>query len=150
MQRSCNLEVKDPYLLSYTDSPSLADEAVLVAGINAEAHRIKGMGEICSYAIFIRDSDTTIVGGVKGASYYGCLYIDSLWVAKSLRGSGWGTRLIQASEQLARERQCTFVSLTTMDWEALPFYLKLDYHIEYVREGFEKESKMYVLRKNLS
>ena len=41
------------------------------------------------------------------------------------------------------------VFLTTMDWEALPFYQKLGYQIEYVREGYEKDSKMFVLRKTL-
>jgi ribosomal protein S18 acetylase RimI-like enzyme len=42
-----------------------------------------------------------------------------------------------------------FVTLTTMDWEALPFYRKLGYEVEFVREGYEKNSKMYALRKNL-
>jgi hypothetical protein len=36
-----------------------------------------------------------------------------------------------------------------MGWEALPFYQKLGYSIEFVREGFEKESKMYMLRREL-
>ena len=34
-----------------------------------------------------------------------------------------------------------------MDWEALDFYKNLGYDVEFVREGFEKESKMYLLQK---
>ncbi|MFC2049487.1 GNAT family N-acetyltransferase [Chlamydiota bacterium] len=143
-------EGEDPYHITYTDSPSLDDEGVLVAGINEEARLAKKMGDILLYAFFIRDRENTIVGGVKGNTFYGCLYVDSLWVAAPIRREGWGRRLIQASEQLAKERHCTFVSLTTMDWEALPFYLKLGYQVEYVREGFENSSKMYILRKDLT
>jgi hypothetical protein len=36
-----------------------------------------------------------------------------------------------------------------MDWEALPFYQKLGYEVEFTREGFQKNSKMYFLRKEL-
>jgi hypothetical protein len=40
-------------------------------------------------------------------------------------------------------------TVTTMDWEALPFYKKLGYQIEYVREGYENASRQFLLRKNL-
>lgn len=54
-----------------------------------------------------------------------------------------------SSEKIARERKCTFATVNTMDWEALPFYQKLGYSIEFVREGYDKASKMYLLRKEL-
>ena len=50
------------------------------------------------------------------------------------------------AEKIGYERRCTFSTVDTMDWEALPFYQKLGYSIEFVRKGFEKESKMYMLR----
>jgi ribosomal protein S18 acetylase RimI-like enzyme len=58
-------------------------------------------------------------------------------------------KLIHAAEELALERKSTFMTVSTMDWEALPFYQKIGYEIEFVREGFEKDSKMFFLRKNL-
>ena len=72
-----------------------------------------------------------------------------LWVSPELRHKGLGSKLIHECEKLGHERSCTFVSLTTMDWEALPFYQKLGYQIEFVRDGYEKNSKMYLLRKSL-
>jgi len=42
-----------------------------------------------------------------------------------------------------------FATVNTMDWEALSFYQKLGYNIEFTREGFEKDSKMFMLRKKL-
>lgn len=53
------------------------------------------------------------------------------------------------AEKIGRERLCTFAAVDTMDWEALPFYEKLGYSVEFVRKGFENESKMFMLRKNL-
>ena len=107
------------------------------------------MSPIQSYAFFLRNSTSTILGGIKGTSYYGCLYIDSLWITPALRNKGWGFQLMHEAEKLGKGRNCSFVSLTTMDWEALLFYQKLGYEIEYTREGFEKNSKMFVLRKKL-
>lgn len=34
-----------------------------------------------------------------------------------------------------------------MDWEALPFYQKLGYSVEFIREGYDSDSKFYFLRK---
>lgn len=48
-----------------------------------------------------------------------------------------------------REHGASFVTLNTMDWEALPFYQKLGYSTEFIREGYETNSKMFMLRKNL-
>jgi predicted acetyltransferase/N-acetylglutamate synthase-like GNAT family acetyltransferase len=145
----CEYVSKEPYSICYQEHVSLEDETVLLEGIMQEALEAKGMGRIQSFAFFIRDSKKKILGGVKGATYYGCLYVDSLWVAPEHRKKDWGSKLIQECEKLGKERECTFVSLTTMDWEALPFYQKLGYQTEYVREGYEKDSKMFVLRKTL-
>lgn len=53
------------------------------------------------------------------------------------------------AEKVGRNNAASFVTLNTMDWEALPFYQKLGYEVEFTREGYEKESKMFMLRKNL-
>ena len=53
------------------------------------------------------------------------------------------------AEKIGREHGALFVTLNTMDWEALPFYQKLGYSIEFTREGYEKKSKMFMLRKAL-
>lgn len=58
---------------------------------------------------------------------YSSLYIDSLWVDKSLRRQGWGTKLMHEAEKMGRERDANFVTLNTMDWEGLHFYQKLGY-----------------------
>lgn len=53
------------------------------------------------------------------------------------------------AEQVGIEVGARFITLNTMDWEALLFYEKLGYAIEFIRAGYDKDSKMFMLRKNL-
>src|SRR5437016_134331 len=124
--------------LIISESASREEETLLFEGLNADAVRIKGMEPIRSFALFIKDAEGRICGGATGIFIYGCLYTDMLWIDESLRNQGWGTKLMQTAESMAKEKKCTFATVNTMDWEALPFYQKLGYQIEFVREGFAK------------
>lgn len=53
------------------------------------------------------------------------------------------------AEAVGKARLCTFATVHTMDWEALPFYLKLGYSVEFTRTGYQHYSKMFLLRKAL-
>lgn len=139
----------ETFKIVYKETPSPEEMQILREGIMFEAFTRKGMNKILPFSFFIRDSENKIVGGIQGNTFYGCLYTNLLWIAQEMRQQGLGTQLLNKAEQLGRERNCTFATLTTMDWEALNFYQKLGYQIEFIREGFEKDSKMYFLRKGL-
>lgn len=135
------------YHLEYYDT--VPHEDVLFRGISEDAFNAKELSPMRPFSIFIKDQKQTVLGGISGTTFYGSLYVDSLWVDRSLRGQGWGTKLMHEAEKSAKKRGATFATLNTMDWEALPFYEKLGYSIEFTREGYEKNSKMFLLRKAL-
>jgi len=135
------------YYFEHQETPQI--EQILVDGINAEAAKKKGMKPARSFEISVKDSSGTILGGTTGFIFHGCLFTDLLWVSEKMRGQGIGRELMLEVEKIGHDRHCTFAAVNTMDWEALPFYQKLGYEIEFVREGFDKQSKMYMLRKNL-
>lgn len=137
--KSCHLEYYDtiPY------------EEVLFRGISEEAFLAKGMPPIRPFSIFIKDQKQNVLGGVSGTTFHGSLYVDSLWITAALRHQGWGTKLMNEAEKIGKERGAHFVTVNTMDWEALPFYQKLGYLVEFTREGYDKGSKMFMLRKSL-
>lgn len=141
--------MNEDYPLEYKETPSHEEEMALLNGINEESYNAKQLSPITAFSYFIKNGQGKVLAGVKGVTYYGCLYVDTLWVAADFRHKGWGTKLMAASEELGKQRSCRFSTVATMDWEALPFYQKLGYQIEYIREGYDKNSKMYVLRKNL-
>ncbi len=140
---------KNPYRLEHHNSIPPEYEKILFQEISNEAFHAKGLPPLCQFSVFIKDQKQNVVGGATGVTFYGSLYVDMLWVDKSLRHQGWGTKLIYEAEKIGRERGSSFATLNTMDWEALPFYQKLGYSIEFTREGYEKGSKMLMLRKNL-
>lgn len=66
-------------------------------------------------AFFIRDESGKIVGGCSGDNVYGSHFVGSLWVTEKLRGQGHGTNLMKAAEKLAKESDCNFMAVNTMD-----------------------------------
>lgn len=137
------------YILKQEINPHHDDVQILGTGIMEYAVQKKGHRPIEFYAFFIRDENNVIHGGCSCCNLYGCLYVDQLWLEQSLRGKGYGTQLMLAAEKLGKERGCTFAGVNTMDWEALGFYRKLGYEVEFARHGFLKDSIFYFLRKKI-
>ena len=136
------------YEIKYQSNPKPDDIDVIWKGVSEHATL---MGHIPgkSFAYFVKDELDQIRGGCTGYIFYGCLYVDLLWVDKSLRQKKYGTELMQHAEKLAKENRCHFIAVNTMDFEALDFYRKLGFSVEFERHGFDKNSTMYFLRKNL-
>lgn len=139
----------DAYQLEIQESISQEAEKVLIDGLNQNDFEVKGMGPVRTFSILVRDKDQHILGGAEGATLFGCVHVDMLWVEKSLRHQGWGKKLMLEAEKIGRERGCTFATVNTMDWEARPFYESLGYEVEFTRTGYENDSIMYLLRKSL-
>ena len=137
------------YSISYEKNPKEEDISILGKGIMEYAQQQKSMKPIEFFAFFIRDQNGDIVGGCSGNNIYGCLFVDTLWVTNDLRHQGYGKKLMNEAEELARKSNCRFMAVNTFDWEGLDFYKKLGFHIEFERHGFKKDSIFYFLRKNL-
>jgi ribosomal protein S18 acetylase RimI-like enzyme len=140
---------EESYTIEYEEGLNSGHESILMQGINAEAYKAKDSEKVKPFSFFVKDQTGKIHAGAIGITYYGCLYVDLLWVEKPLRKAGWGSKLIREAEKIGHERACTFATVNTMDWEALAFYQKLGYQIEFTREGYIHNSKKFMLRKPL-
>ncbi len=87
----------------------------------AESINVKPLG------VFIKDSDGKLAGGLYGVTYWGWLYIETLWLRDDLRGQGYGQRLVGMAEEEAVRRGCHSAHVDTMDFQAPEFYEKLGY-----------------------
>ena len=121
---------------------------LLLKGISAEAKKAKSMNEILSFGFIVKDDNEEIIGGITGYTFYGDHHIDMLWIHPEFRNLGLGSLLVQHAEQLGAERESKFITVSTMDWEALSFYQNLGFEIEFERRGYVKDSKAYFLKKN--
>lgn len=134
--------------ITYEPHPDPKDIQILSDGIVAHAKNMREHKPIEPFAFFIRNESQQIQGGINGVILYGCLHIDQLYLDEAMRGQGYGTQLMQCAEKLAQAKNCPFITVTTMDWEALEFYKKSGYSVEFERHGYAKESIFYFLRKD--
>jgi len=134
----------------YQDELNPEHKKIIIDGLNDNAYQQKELGNNNgSFSFVIENESGALEAGITGFHYYGCFYIDLLFVTEESRGKGCGYGLMQKAEKLARERGCRFMAVNTMDFEAKPFYEKQGFEVEFTREGYEKDSKMYFLRKEL-
>lgn len=118
-------------------------------GLDEQSNITKNFGNIEPFAFAIVDFDGKFYGGLRGVSYYGCLYIDMLWVTSELRGQGFGVKLVKKAEEVAKLRQCNFITVQDFNNQALDFYLKQGYKLIFEQYGFYHNAKMNFLRKDL-
>lgn len=98
----------------------------------------------------LRAPDGAVVGGLYGATMWGWLMIDGLWVAERLRGQGLGQRLLMAAEAAAVTRGCRGSWLGTFDFQAREFYERRGYTVFAELRGFPAGHTHYHLRKSLA
>lgn len=137
------------YTLHYEANPRAEDIQLLNDGLAENTRQKRDMLPLDFFAFFIKDEKNQIVGGCAGDNMYGCLYVGQLWIKETLRGQGYGTHLMQETETLAKKHQCHFMAVNTFDWEALDFYKKMGFYVEFERHGFHKDAIFYFLRKDL-
>lgn len=79
--------------------------------------------------LLLRNADGEILGGIVGEICWSWLEIHYLFVDERFRKSGYGAKLLSEVENMAREKQCEFVKLDTLSFQALDFYIKQGYEI---------------------
>ncbi len=100
-------------------------------------------------AIFLRDEQGKLVGGLLGDTAWGWLYTSALWLSEGLRKQGIGQRLMAAAEAEAIRRGCRHAAVDTMDFQAPEFYKKLGYSVWGILDDHPGEHSRIFLRKDL-
>lgn len=98
----------------------------LDAELNAFNERSAGPLHRERLALAIRDGER-LLGGLTGELFWNALYVHALWVAEQHRHQGYGRSLLVHAEQLARERECDVVHLSTFEFQAPGFYRAMGY-----------------------
>ena len=139
-------EVKSDIRIDGEMSP--ADEATIVRGLLAFNEAWLGPANDQPVRLVARD-DQGVAGGLLGHTRWKWLYVAKLWVDERARSRGIGTQLLQAAENIGRERGCTDVYLDTFEYQARPFYEKLGYELFGTLDGYPPGYRQFFLRKRL-
>lgn len=98
----------------------------------------------------VKDEKEEIKGGLVATLYWECLNVHFLWVDDSVRHHGYGSKLLQKAEKIAKEKNCRLIKLDTFSFQAPEFYKKHGFKIYGVVEDFPKGCTQYYLEKRLT
>jgi GNAT superfamily N-acetyltransferase len=88
------------------------------------------------FGFFIRDEKNEIIAGLSGWTWAQACQVQTLWVHPSLRGQGYGEKLLEAAEKEARERGCKIIMLESYSFQAPAFYQKHGYELAFQLQDF--------------
>ena len=137
------------YLLTEeTDAEALP--AAVRLGISSADPPGVGVRDWVPLSLALRAEDGSLIGGLYGATMWGWLMVDGLWVAEHARGQGLGRRILLKAEAIAAERGCRGSQLGTFDFQARAFYERLGYRVIGEVEDFPAGHSHYQLSKRFA
>jgi GNAT superfamily N-acetyltransferase len=77
----------------------------------------------------LKNAEGTVEGGIWAYTNFGWLFVQLLAVPETLRGLGFGRRLMAVAEEEAVRRGCRNAWLDTHEFQAPGFYKKLGYSV---------------------
>jgi ribosomal protein S18 acetylase RimI-like enzyme len=126
-----------------------ADKDIVRNGIDEGNMRITGRRDTHPIAIFVRDEQGAIRGGILGDVWAGWLHITYLWIADGWRGQGYGSQLLRAAESEARALGCQSATVESFSFQAPGFYQKYGYEVFATLPERPPGHTYYYLRKQL-
>ena len=137
-------------IIQLTDAPDLADKAAAEQALylhNAAKTGVMDRRPIACVAVDPTSGE--VMGGLWGRTEIGVLFLDMFYLPETLRGTGFGTRLLEAVEGEARDRGCRRAVVETSSFQAPEFYRRHGY-MEFGRVPFALSGHARVfLRKDL-
>lgn len=96
----------------------------------------------------IRDNQN-LAGCVAIQIFWGQLHIKMLFVEENYRAQGFARALMEHAFEFGKTKRCNFAFVETMNFQAPDFYQKLGFKIDFIRDGYAKETSFYYLSKEL-
>lgn len=106
------------------------------------------MGDPVSFVV--RDDNGNFCGAVTAMLFWGALHIKTLIVEDKYRGQRLGSKLMDTVLEYAKEHNCSFAFVETLSFQALDFYLKHGFVLEFTRPGYSQGISFHYLKKNLA
>jgi GNAT superfamily N-acetyltransferase len=137
------------YAFHIEQHPSQVDISVLEAHIYAFNVASTGHTDGQELAIFLRDADDALIGGIFGFTWDGWFDIRLFWVHEDQRGHGLGGQLLVTAEAEAIRRGCHTAIVETHSFQAPDFYQHRGFTIYTTLEGYPSGHSKHFLRKRL-
>ncbi len=119
-------------------------------GFSRHAIAMTGQDEKFDPVTFVAsDEQGSFAGAVVAELFWGALHIKYVYVEDAFRGRGIASRLMDSALSYGRDNQCPFAFVETMSFQALGFYQKMGFELEFTRPGYKHDTSFHYLRKEL-
>jgi ribosomal protein S18 acetylase RimI-like enzyme len=146
---AARLEMRNAARLSSEPDAPAEQRAQLSDAIDGWNMVVTGDHDYRPVAIFLRDDDGSIRGGVTGGVWGTWLHVVALWVDEPLRGRGYGRSLLLAAEAEARKAGARHAFLETHTFQAPGLYQRLGYVVIAELEDYPPGESQLIMRKEL-
>lgn len=106
-------------------------------------------GKSESVALVAMD-EKTMAGAIVVELFWGALHIKYIYVEDQYRNQKLGTRLMEQALAYAKQHKCPFAFVETMCFQALEFYKKCGFNLEFTRSGYAHNTSFHYLRKHFN
>jgi GNAT superfamily N-acetyltransferase len=94
-----------------------------------------GVDDQRGLSVQVRDAAQNLVAGLSGWTWGSCAGLELVWVRDDLRGSGYGSRLLEAAEAEVCRRGCARIFVSSYTFQAPGFYMRRGYVVIGRTEG---------------
>ncbi|HEX6246951.1 MAG TPA: GNAT family N-acetyltransferase [Nocardioidaceae bacterium] len=102
-------------------------DARLSGELDAYNFAAVGQSNLREFTVKVGDPQGALVAGLSGWTWGTCAGIRMVWVREEARRSGWGARMLAAAEDVARDRGCRQVLVSSFTFQAPEFYRRHGY-----------------------
>lgn len=100
-------------------------------------------------AVQVKNEAGDVIAGAAARSFGDWLLLDTLWVSDELRGKSIGSDILSRIEAAGVSRGCSKCLLDTLNFQAMPFYKRHGYKIQWVQQGYPQSGCKYFMVKAL-
>jgi GNAT superfamily N-acetyltransferase len=135
--------------LTVETAPDPRDVEALGQGLTEHALPFTRRAGFQPLAVFARDRNGALIGGVHGHVNWTWLHVALFWISAAERRRRLGSSLLRAIETAAIARGCTQAHLDTFSYQARPFCERQGYVLFATLEDYPPGHQRFFLRKAL-
>jgi GNAT superfamily N-acetyltransferase len=118
-------------------------------GLAEHGREALGVDEPILRTAFVARDNETFAGCVTANILWKTLHLRFMFVEACYRGKGVGTALVLRALEYGRAHGCPVAFVDTLSFQAIGFYKKLGFELEFTRTGFAHGVSLYYLKKAL-
>lgn len=99
--------------------------------------------------LYLKDENGIVRGGILAEVCWNWLEIHTFMIDEDIRKTGFGTKLLEEIETIALDKECDFIKVDTLSFQALGFYEKNGYQVYGSIDNVGRDFEHYYLKKDL-